>query len=155
MNRFLDQVCDQINLQWAWEKVKRASVPGDIWIDEADLARFEVHLASELESISEDLLRGRYRIAPIRPMAFPKNPDADGNARVRQYFNFSIRDQVVWVAVVNILGPLVDAQMPHWSYGNRLFRSAWIEEGEDGIKRRKIGPYRLSSGRIYRPSQQA
>ena len=88
-------------------------------------------------------------------MAFPKNPDADGNARVRQYFNFSIRDQVVWVAVVNILGPLVDAQMPHWSYGNRLFRSAWIEEDEDGVKRRKIGPYRHSSGRIYRPFQQA
>lgn len=155
MSSFLDQVCDQINLQWAWEKVKKASVPGDIWIDEADLARFEVHLASELASISSDLRTGKYRVVPIRPMAFPKNPDAAGNARVRQYFNFSTRDQVAWVAVVNILGPLVDARMPHWSYGNRLFRSAWIEEGEDGVKRRKIGPYRHSSGRIYRPFQQA
>jgi hypothetical protein len=155
MSSFLDQVCDQINLQWAWEKVKKASVPGDIWIDEAALAHFEVHLANELESIALDLRRGRYRIAPIRPMAFPKNPDADGNPRVRQYFNFSIRDQVVWVAAVNILGPLVDAGMPHWSYGNRLFRSAWIDEGEDGVKRRKVGPYRHSSGRIYRPFQQA
>ncbi|MBL8277364.1 MAG: RNA-directed DNA polymerase [Pelomonas sp.] len=45
--------------------------------------------------------------------------------------------------------------MPVWSYGNRLFRSAWIEEGHHGKKIRKIGPYRHSSGRIYRPFQQA
>lgn len=155
MQNFLERVCDQLNLRWAWEKVKRASVPGDIWIDEAALASFELHLGSELASITDDLQRGRYRIAPLRPMAFPKNPDAEGNARVRQYFNFSVRDQVAWTAVVNVLGPYVDARMPAWSYGNRLFRSTWIEEGLNGAKRRKVGPYRHTSGRIYRPFQQA
>jgi len=155
MHNFLDLVCDQLNLHWAWEKVKKACVPGDVWVDEAALASFEVHLGSELESIASDLRSGRYRVAPLNPMAFPKNPDAAGNARVRQYFNFSIRDQVVWTAVVNVVGPYVDARMPAWSYGNRLFRSTWIEEEENGLKRRKIGPYRHSSGRIYRPFQQA
>lgn len=88
-------------------------------------------------------------------MAFPKNPDDDGNPRVRQYFHFRVRDQVAWTAAVNVLGRYVDAQMPVWSYGNRLFRSAWIEEDIHGNKIRKIGPYRHSSGRIYRPFQQA
>lgn len=155
MLSFLSQVCDQLNMRWAWEKVKRASVPGDIWIDEADLASFEVHLGRELQSLSDDLRSGKFRMSPIRPMAFPKNPDGDGNPRVRQYFHFTVRDQVAWTAVVNVLGSYVDAQMPVWSYGNRLFRSAWIEEDIHGKKTRKVGPYRHSSGRIYRPFQQA
>lgn len=155
MRSFLDQVCDQLNMRWAWEKVKRASVPGDIWIDEADLASFEVHLGRELHSLSDDLCSGKFRMSPIRPMAFPKNPDGDGNPRVRQYFHFTIRDQVAWTAVVNVLGRHVDTKMPVWSYGNRLFRSTWIEEDSHGKKVRKIGPYRHSSGRIYRPFQQA
>ncbi|WP_269631219.1 RNA-directed DNA polymerase [Pelomonas sp. BJYL3] len=155
MRSFLSQVCDQLNIRWAWEKVKRASVPGDIWIDEADLASFEVHLGRELQSLCDDLRTGKFRMSPIRPMAFPKNPDGDGNPRVRQYFHFAVRDQVAWVAVVNVLGPYVDAQMPVWSYGNRLFRSAWIEEDIHNNKIRKVGPYRHSSGRIYRPFQQA
>lgn len=155
MRSFVSQVCDQLNMRWAWEKVKRASVPGDIWIDEADLASFEVHLGRELQSLGEDLRSGKFRMSPIRPMAFPKNPDGDGNPRVRQYFHFTVRDQVAWTAVVNVVGRYVDARMPVWSYGNRLFRSAWIEEDIHGKKIRKIGPYRHSSGRIYRPFQQA
>lgn len=142
MRSLLVQVCDQLNMRWAWEKVKRASVPGDIWIDEADLAQFEVHLDRELRSLSDELRSGKFRMSPIRPMAFPKNPDADGNARTRQYFHFTVRDQVAWTAAVNVLGPYVDARMPVWSYGNRLFRSAWIEEDLNGNKIRKVGPYR-------------
>lgn len=155
MRSFLSQVCDQLNMRWAWEKVKRASVPGDIWIDEADLASFEVHLGRELQNLGDDLRSGRFRMSPIRPMSFPKNPDEDGNPRVRQYFHFTVRDQVAWTAVVNVLGRYVDSQMPVWSYGNRLFRSSWIEEDLNGNKIRKTGPYRHSSGRIYRPFQQA
>ena len=155
MVSFLNQVCDQLNMRWAWEKVKRASVPGDIWIDEADLAHFEVHLGRELLSLGDDLRSGRFRMSPIRPMAFPKNPDEEGKPRVRQYFHFTVRDQVAWTAVVNVLGRYVDEQMPVWSYGNRLFRSTWIDEDLHGNKRRKVGPYRHSSGRSYRPFQQA
>lgn len=155
MRSFINQVCDQLNMRWAWEKVKRSSVPGDIWIDEADLASFEVNLGRELRSICEDLGSGRFRISPIRPMAFPKNPDENGDPRVRQYFHFAVRDQVAWVAVVNVLGGYVDTQMPVWSYGNRLFRSTWIEEDLHGNKIRKVGPYRHSSGRVYKSFQQA
>jgi hypothetical protein len=154
MHSFLDRVCDQLNLQWAWEKVKRASMPGDVWIDEVALASFEINLGTELVQLASDLRHGRYRIVPIYPMAFPKNPDTCGNSRVRQYFHFAIRDQVAWTAVVNIVGPYVDSDMPAWSYGNRLYRSTWIEE-ERGVRRRYVGPYRHSSGRIYRPFQQA
>jgi len=81
-------------------------------------------------------------------MAFPKNPNKDGEQQVRQYFNVAVRDQVAWTAVVNVVGPHLDPHMPAWSYGNRLFRSIWVDE-DNGIRRRKIGRYRHSSGRIY------
>ncbi len=145
---FLEDVTDQLNLRWAWEKVRRASTPGDVWIDEIGLAGFEVQLESNLQRIAAELRKGRYRLRPLRPMAFPKNSTKDGKPQVRQYFNIAISDQVAWTAVVNVIGPHLDALMPAWSYGNRLFRSIWVDE-EDGIRRRKIGRYRHSSGRIY------
>jgi hypothetical protein len=154
MTSFLDRVCDQLNLRWAWEKVQKASVPGDVWVDESALAAFDMRLGEELASIASDLKSMQYRITPLRPMAFPKNADAEGNARVRQYFHIALRDQVAWVAVVNVLGPYIDSQMPPWSYGNRLFRSTWIDDiGQQKIRR--VGPYRHSSGRIYRPFHQS
>lgn len=145
---FLDDVTDQLNLRWAWEKVRRASTPGDVWVDEIELAGFEVQLERNLQSIADEIRKGRYRLRPLRPMAFPKNPNKDGEQQVRQYFNFAVRDQVAWTAVVNVVGPHLDPLMPAWSYGNRLFRSIWVDE-DGGVRRRKIGRYRHSSGRIY------
>ncbi|MBK7578497.1 MAG: hypothetical protein IPI24_13920 [Ignavibacteria bacterium] len=145
---FLDDVSDQLNLRWAWEKVRRSLTPGDVWIDEIELAGFEVELERNLESIASEIRRGRFRLRPLRPMAFPKNPSKTGAQQVRQYFNVSVRDQVAWTAVVNVVGPHLDSLMPAWSYGNRISRSIWIDE-EDGVRTRKIGKYRNSSGRIY------
>lgn len=152
---FLSDVTDQLNLRWAWEKVRSASTPGDVWIDEIELAGFELGLERNLQSIATEIKKGRYRLRPLRPMAFPKNPSKDGKQQVRQYFNVAVRDQVAWTAVVNVIGPHLDPLMPTWSYGNRLFRSIWIDKDDDEIHRRKIGRYRHSSGRIYLPFGQS
>jgi len=45
--------------------------------------------------------------------------------------------------------------MPAWSYGNRLYRTIWVEEDTDGLKRRKIGRYRNATGQIYLPFAQS
>ena len=151
----LELVTDQLNLRWAWEKVRRASTPGEAWIDEIELARFEVELERNLQSIAVEMRKGRYRLRPLRPMAFPKNSKQNGEPQVRQYFNVAVRDQVAWTAVVNVIGPYLDPLMPAWSYGNRLFRSIWVDTDDDGIRNRKIGRYRHSSGRIYLPFGQS
>lgn len=151
---FFDDVTDQLNLRWAWEKVRRTSTPGDVWIDEIELAGFEVQLEDSLQSIADEIRKGRFRLRPLRPMSFPKNPNKDGEQQVRQYFNAAVRDQVAWTAVVNVVGPHLDQHMPAWSYGNRLFRSIWVDE-EEGVRRRNIGRYRHSSGRIYLPFGQS
>jgi len=152
---FLEMVAGQLNLRWAWEKVRHASIPGDVWFDEIELAGFELELERNLQSIGNEILTGRYRMSALRPLAFPKHPDEEGNERNRQSFHIAVRDQVAWTAVVNVVGPHVDVKMPPWSYGHRLFRSIWVETDEDGVRRRKIGRYRHSSGRIYLPFGQS
>lgn len=155
MSSFLDQVTDQLNLRWAWEKVRREATPGDIWFDEIELAGFELELDRNLANIAGAIRRGNYRLAPLKPLPFPKNPDRQGNPRIRQMFQLGVRDQVAWTAVVNVVGPHVDEVMPPWSYGNRLYRSIWVEPGNDGKKRRRIGSYRHASGRLYLPFGQS
>jgi hypothetical protein len=155
MSRFLDEVTEQMNLRWAWEKVRREARPGDIWFDEIELAGFELELERNLQNIAAEFRKGRYHLTPIRPLPFPKHSDKDGNPQLRQMFEVALRDQVAWTAVVNVVGPYVDSKMPAWSYGNRLYRSIWVEEDDTGLKRRKIGRYRHSTGRLYLPFGQS
>lgn len=151
----LEEIANQLNLRWAWEKVKASSVPGDVWFDEVEIASFELDLHQNLSLIGKEISEGKYKLRKIRPMPFPKAAGDDGEQRIRQYFHIAIRDQVAWVAVVNVIGPLVDFHMPNWSYGNRLFRNVWVEEKESGSKIRRVGRYRHSNGRIYLPFKQS
>lgn len=76
-------------------------------------------------------------------------------AKDRQYFHVSVRDQVAWMAIANALGPTLDKKMPAWSYGNRLYRAAWFESPEGARSKLEVGPYRHSSGHLYRKFQQS
>jgi hypothetical protein len=66
-----------------------------------------------------------------------------------------VRDQLAWLAYLNVIGADVDSQMPAWSYGNRLFRSTIVKETEAGMPRFTSGPYRNTRGHIYRPFKQS
>lgn len=154
MTEFINQVSDQLNIQWAWEKVRKAAIPGDIWINEIELSNFELDLEENLQSIADEFRNGIYKPSPIKPLPFPKNPDKNGTPQVRQCFCITVRDQVAWTAVVNTVGPHVDSKMPPWSYGNRLYRSIWIEE-ENDKKNRKVGNYRHATGQYYLPFRQS
>jgi hypothetical protein len=140
------------NLLWAWRKVRRAYAMADSLYDPAELAAFELSLEAELSAIRADFEAGRWVTSPLRLVPQPKKPDKDGNPRFRQYFQLSVRDQVAWVAVANVLGPELDRKMPAWSYGNRLYRAAWYETepAEGRSSRLNIGPYRHSAGHLYR-----
>ncbi|MFN7941444.1 MAG: RNA-directed DNA polymerase [Thermoanaerobaculia bacterium] len=156
MDRLLDeQLCDPINLRWAWEKVRRQSRPGDHWHDEIALCEFELNLDDNLEDLGRALRRRAYKMEPLHPLPFPKSPSSDGTLRTRQSFEVSVRDQVVWTALVNVVGPHCDVEMPSWSYGNRLFRSSWVETLPTGRTVLKFGRYRHTSGHLYRKFRQS
>lgn len=150
------------NLLWAWNKAKSAYRVGDIWFDTLELADFEANLRSKLTEIQESILRGTYQLTPLKPLPYPKGSkeleDGSIEQKVRQTFYIAVRDQVTWLAVVNIIGPELDFEMPFWSYGNRLYRSTWYEEDEQEgqlVKKLKTGWYRSSVRNIYRVWKQS
>lgn len=152
MNEIIEQISNIENLYWAWEKAKQAFKPEEIWFDEIELAKFEINLENELNSIKTEIENASYRMHPIKPASSPKSPDENG-PRARQMFHFSVRDQVAWLAVVNIIGPALDYQMPFWSYANRLYISIFFEDEvkNNKIKKKiKFGWYRHTTKNIYR-----
>jgi hypothetical protein len=148
MNILVKKIIDHNNLYWAWEKAKSFYKPGDIWFNEIEVAAFESNLANELSSIREDIKNNSYKLAFIKPVAYPKGRNDEG-PRTRQTFWVSVRDQVVWLAVVNIIGRYLDSKMPFWSYGNRLYITMFY----DDILR--FGYYRNTTQYTYRKWSQS
>ena len=151
---FIDKLTLPENLYWAWKKTRQMYMRGDAWYDPIELARFEANLDLELHAIAAQFKKLKYLNSPLRPLLHPKKDDADKKPQARQAFSIATRDQVAWMAFVNIVGPLIDYQMPAWSYGHRLYRAAWyeVEEGKDVLK---IGRYRHSTGNFYRTFHQS
>lgn len=147
---YLEQIAEIRNLYWAWEKTKSFYQPGDIWFDELEVSTFEINLRLELISIQKDILDSSYQLRPIFPVAFPKAKDVNG-PRTRQTFWLSVRDQVTWMAVTNIIGKDLDYLMPFWSYGNRLYISTFYDSTPNSSKPElKFGYYRNTTGNTYR-----
>lgn len=141
------------NLHYAWMKAKRLHHMADGLRDLTEFSQFELNLEERLGGIRQNLSSGHYPLKNLRALPRPKKIK-DGHLINRQYFHVSLEDQVAWIAVVNVLGPVLDQVMPPWSYGNRIYRPAWYEQGEESQdKILEIGPYRHSSGQLYRKFQ--
>ncbi len=76
--RFLEHVTEQLNMRWAWEKVRTAARPGDVWIDEIELAGFDLELERNLDSIAPsstmDTQSASASISHRSPKYFPQVP---------------------------------------------------------------------------------
>jgi len=152
----IDKITNRENLYWAWEKAKYFYKPGDVWFDEIELAGFEANLEEELNSIINDIIFGNYQLESFKPVGFPKSGiDENGNLKTRQTFWISVRDQITWIAVINIIGPLLDERMPFWSYGNRLHISVFYDEDENQNKSIRFGHYRNTSKHLLRKWNQS
>jgi hypothetical protein len=149
LSKYRDLLISSENLSWAWRKAQRLYQFADGPYDVAELARFELDLERQLQSIARDFRTGAYKLAPLVLLPQPKKPDENGRSRLRQSFHVSVRDQVAWIALVNVIGPTLDSKMPPWSYGHRLYKAAWYEE-QNGRSHLELGPYRHSGGSLYR-----
>lgn len=140
------------NLYFAWQKAKRLYHSSDGYYFRGELSEFELNLEQKLAGLRKNFESGRYPKIKLRPLPRPKKMNGDQPID-RQYYHVSVKDQVAWIAIVNALGPFLDREMPSWSYGNRLYRPAWYETEEKQIPKLEIGPYRHSSGHLYRKFQ--
>ena len=142
------------NLHWAWNKARKIYEWADFWFDEAEVAAFDASLDTELDDIADQFRCLTYRMSPLKPVPYPKKIQKDEPPKLRPMFHFSVKDQVAWIAFVNVVGPWLDSQMPTWSYGNRLYQARWLEKTDKGFKL-NIGNYRHSPGGLYRTFQQS
>lgn len=151
MRNYRDLITSPENMAWAWRKARRLYLEADGFVDFGEIAEFELDIERQLELIGRDLASGAYQLTELAHLPQPKKPDENG-PRMRQFFHIAVRDQVAWLAIANVIGPTLDYKMPKWSYGNRLYKAAWWEDhgGSDTLQ---IGPYRHSSGRLYRKFQ--
>ena len=149
MVNYILQISSLENLMLAWRKLERAFNHGDVWFDELVISAFKMNLVDNLRDISEKLQNGSYQMKPIQPIPFPKGGKDDGVFKVRQSFFVDFRDQLVWVAVCNVIGRTFDVMMPAWSYGNRQYVSMW-KEVEDDKQYWVLGNHRNTTRHIYR-----
>lgn len=154
-----ETICSKANLMLAWRRVENSFKHGNIWYDELELAAYKFNLVSNLEKLSDVLLKGTYQMHPIKPAPYPKGSkksnkegkNGEGTVqevelKVRQSFAINIEDQLVWMAVCGVLGPYFEEQMPAWSYGNRLYLNTWKDKDGHWIN----GVYRTTSVNFYR-----
>lgn len=158
----IDQISSMENLILAWRRVEHSFHHGDVWYDELELAEYKFRLLDNLDELSIQIKNGSFSMAPIKPAPYPKatkvkeadasnGENVDKELCVRQSFYIPIIDQIVWMAVYNVIGYIFERQMPAWSFGNRLFLNTWKDENgywQNGI-------YRATSINFYRPWKQS
>ena len=151
----IEEITKRENLLAAWLKVKNHLLEYEGWVDIEATYSFEAALEVNLKLINDNFLKGIWslqKMIPLPRLKIEKKDKVKQEETIRQDFWVPIIDQVAWVAVVNIIGPIVDYQMPSWGLANRLYRSAFYEDSKNGQEREelKIGPYRHSAGLLYR-----
>lgn len=154
MNDLESKFLNEENFYIAFKKLNNYLKQSNEWYNPVELAAFEANLSTNLSKIRIALKEGTYQPSAIEPLPFPKKNDNDGNSRIRQYFRISIPDQIVWIAITNIIGIYLEPQMPSWSYGNRLFVPTWFEE-QDGKLKMEKGILRNTSANYYRKWNQS
>jgi len=150
----IKDISERKNLLSAWLKVKYHLLKYEGWVDLENLYTFEAVLDDKLRYIHEQFSQKEWKLnkmVPLPRLKIQRNNDKSTNEKIRQDFWVPLIDQIAWVAVVNIVGPILDLQMPGWSFANRLYRSVLYEDTEiQGEEKGKVGPYRHYSGQVYR-----
>lgn len=150
LNKLIDSIADYENINLAWGKAKECYRRGEYWFDQIEYAKFTSNLEKEILNIRDDILNNKYKMSPITPIFFPKGTE-NSIPQNRQMFWISIRDQVTWLAVLNVIGKFYDSKMPFWSYGHRLYVSIFPKSTtSNGQVIWGRGPYRNTVKNIYR-----
>lgn len=150
MDDLKSRFINQENFYLAFKKVKYYFTQLNEWYDPVELSSYEAILSSNISRLLNDIKNETYTPHAIEPLPFPKKNDSDGKERIRQYFKIHIDDQIVWMAITNIIGSFLEEKMPFWSYGNRLYRPVWFDNGTV-VK----GSYTTTSEHIYRKWNQS
>ena len=151
MGNLEQQFLNKENFYLAFKRLNYYLQQSNEWHDPIELAKYEANLETNIYKLIEELKNGEYSTKEIEPLPFPKKNNFNGSQQLRQYFKIHIEDQLVWIALVNIIGGYLEEKMPFWSYGNRIFQPIWYDENNKLIK----GSFKNSSANLYRKWNQS
>lgn len=117
-HQLYDKVWNVWTLQVAWRRVrakKGAPGPDGVSIEEIEARGVDAFLAE----LSQELREWRYRTGPIRRKYIPKP-----NGKLRPLGIPNVRDRVVQAAVLLVIEPIFEADLPDTAYGFRPGRNA-------------------------------
>jgi len=150
-SRFLNQE----NFYLAFKKLSNYYSKSNEWFDLIEMSDYEANLETNLSRLILKITDKVYSPSTIEPLPFPKQNNKENKKRIRQYFKISIEDQIVWIAIVNVIGSFLEPKMPFWSYGNRLFQPMWYDEDEYEKVRINKGSLVNSSSNFYKQWNQS
>lgn len=131
-------------LRAAWMRVDAWYRSGNL-APQPELARWRLHPEAELRTLARDLRAGRWKPAPWTQLPYPKK-----GARLRHYVLPTVRDQVAFMVHLVLLGPLLDARIPSFAFGNRWYRPiAWNRRSSPAGWAHR--PYPLLTSKSYLP----
>lgn len=154
MPSYQDRFLDKENFYLAFKKLKAYLDQANEWYNPVELEAYEAQLPANIYRLLERIENQTYTPKPIQPLPFPKKNKED-IAELRPYFRVSLDDQLIWIAIINVIGDAIETKLPFWNYGNRLFRPIWFESDENGNKELKKGSYANSSSWFYRKWNQS
>lgn len=117
-NKLMEQICEPLNLNRAYKRVKTNK--GAAGVDGMTVDDLRNWIASHKESLIESLLTGEYRPQPVLGVEIPK----PGGKGVRQLGIPTVVDRLVQQAIHQVLEPILDPTFSDSSYGFRPGRSA-------------------------------
>lgn len=153
MNDLTSKFLNEENFYIAFKKLSFYLKQTNEWYNPIELAAYEANLSTNIHNLINQLKDKKYNPHPIEPLPFPKK--SDDKKEMRPYFKIAIDDQIVWIAIVNIIGQYIEPKMQSWSFGNRLFTPIWFEKDEENNKILKRGEYLNTSNYLYRKWNQS
>ena len=112
---------------------------------EPELSCWRLHPEAQLRKLSSTLLEGTWEPEAWLQIPYPKK-----NACLRHYVMPTVRDQVAFMAHLVLLGPLLDAQMHNFAFGNRWYRPmVWNRRRR--TPKWESRPYPFATDKIYLP----
>ena len=120
-----DALSHPLVLRGAWLRVDEWYRSGNL-APEPELSCWRLHPEQELRRLGGELSGGQWQSGSWRQLPYPKK-----DARLRHYVLPTVRDQVAFMAHMVLLGPLLDAQIKNFAFGNRWYRPiAWDRRQE-------------------------